>query len=105
MGYSQHWEGEKKLELVFIIPNLCHYCLHLSYPIRWRHNFSYTQNLLSCPKVKQLKLYLVDSEKMEKEEWLSSVTPRTQPYFPQVGDEVVYFKLGMLYCCFINDNI
>ena len=42
---------------------------------------------------------------MEKEEWLSSVTPRTQPYFPQVGDEVVYFKLGMLYCCFINDNI
>ena len=28
--------------------------------------------------------------------WLSSVVPRREPYHPQIDDEVVFSKLGML---------
>ena len=29
--------------------------------------------------------------------WLSSVVPRRKPFLPQMNDEVVYLKLGMLF--------
>ena len=28
--------------------------------------------------------------------WLSTVVPQRKPYFPQISDEVVYFRHGML---------
>ena len=28
-------------------------------------------------------------------EWLSCVVPQRKPFFPQIGDEVVYFKQGI----------
>ena len=33
-------------------------------------------------------------EKFKYPEWLSEVLPRRIPFFPQIGDEVVYFKKG-----------
>ena len=30
-------------------------------------------------------------------EWLSAVNPRKEPFFPQIGDEVVYCKLGICF--------
>lgn len=27
-------------------------------------------------------------------DWLTDVIPRKQPYFPQMGDEVIYFRQG-----------
>ena len=35
--------------------------------------------------------------------WLTCVVPRRQPFFPQIGDEVVYFRLGII--CDVNDII
>jgi bromodomain and WD repeat domain containing protein 1/3 len=33
-------------------------------------------------------------EEYRPPEWLSEVVPKKQPYFPQMGDEVVYFRQG-----------
>jgi bromodomain and WD repeat domain-containing protein 1/3 len=38
-------------------------------------------------------------------EWLTSTKPRKSPYFPQIGDEVVYFRQGHeLYVKAVRDN-
>ena len=34
-------------------------------------------------------------ESVQPSEWLSSVVPQRKPYFPQISDEVVYFRQGM----------
>ncbi|XP_057373055.1 bromodomain and WD repeat-containing protein 3-like [Daphnia carinata] len=33
-------------------------------------------------------------ESFRPSEWLSSVVPRRQPFYPQMGDEVIYFRQG-----------
>ena len=41
------------------------------------------------------------SETVQPSEWLSSVVPQRKPYFPQISDEVVYFKHGMWFFIFL----
>ena len=36
-------------------------------------------------------------ESFRPSEWLSSVVPRRQPFYPQMGDEVIYFRQGLFF--------
>lgn len=41
-------------------------------------------------------------ESFRPSEWLSEVVPRRTPYFPQMGDEIIYFRQG--YTTIENEN-
>lgn len=40
-------------------------------------------------------------ESFRPSEWLSSVVPRRAPFYPQMGDEVIYFKQGLYLIIFV----